>query len=147
MTSSSAEDHGQLDFFDVADSSCAPPTRGVSRRTQANEDTALMDPDSLMDRSQLSWLPDPIEWTDEDCVAMLDGFLIDQLQLLGDGRAGPDLHAEILAWVAQPKRSLAALKDAPFSFQACCLAAGVDFEQMRECVLQMFAPQLLKEMD
>jgi hypothetical protein len=147
MTSSLPEDHGQIDFFGVSDGEATRESKTAGLRTHTTLVTARNELDSSMDRSQLSWLPDPFTWTDEDCVAMLDGFLIDQLQLLGDSRAGSELHAEILAWVAQPKRTLATLKEAPFSFQACCAAAGVDFEEMRECILRMFAPDLLIRLD
>lgn len=148
MTSSPPEDHGQLDFFGVSAASREPCARDATECPHASQVTANEDPDSPLDRSsQLSWLPDPFTWTDEDCFAMLEGYLIDQLRLLGDGRASRELREEIIAWVAAPKRPLAALRHAPFSFQACCAAAAVDFEEMRERALQMFAPELLAHLD
>jgi hypothetical protein len=133
-----------MDFFGVSEAERMRDVPIAASRAHTSQAAAFDDPDCpLAQPPQLSWLPDAFTWTDEECLAMLDGYLIDQLRLLGDGRAGTEVHADILAWVATPRRSTAALKEAPFSFQSCCLAAGVDFEEMRDCILRMFAPELL----
>ena len=87
------------------------------------------------------------EWSDEECCHFLDAMLVNQLRLLNDERTTPELRADLIAWIAAPKRSLSELKKAPCSFQNCCAAAGVDFEEMRERTLEMFAPELIDELD
>ncbi|MBL8269557.1 hypothetical protein [Steroidobacter sp.] len=87
------------------------------------------------------------EWSDEECCHFLDAMLVNQLRLLNDERTTPELRADLIAWIAAPKRSLSELKKAPCSFQACCAAAGVDFEEMRERTLAMFAPELIDQLD
>ena len=87
------------------------------------------------------------EWSDEECCHFLDAMLVHQLHLLNDERTTPELRDDLIAWIAAPKRSLSELKQAPCSFQACCAAAGVDFEEMRERTLAMFAPELIDQLD
>lgn len=145
MTSSGPEPQVQMDFFGVSET-LTEPSAFARRRTHAQQPTPpeSLDPDPpIAQPPQLSWLPEVFTWKDRDCLAMLDGLLVDQLRLLADGRTAPEVHAEIIAWVAEPKRSLGALKNAPFSFQACCAGAGVDFEEMQELTLRMFAPHLV----
>lgn len=96
--------------------------------------------------SQL-WLTLDAEWTDQEIVCLQDGMLVDQLRLLADERTTVELREDLIAWIAAPRRSLNALKAVPFSFQACCAAAGVDFEEMRERTLAMFAPDLIDQLD
>lgn len=150
MTPSCPEVQVQRDFFGVPE---APGQRTVSadsKGTHAREIAAPepTDVDVPISRPpQLSWLPDAFTWTEQECLAMMEGLLIDQLRLLADGRTAPEARAEIIAWVAEPKRKLATLKHAPFSFQACCAAAGVDFEEMRERTIRMFAPHLVASLD
>jgi hypothetical protein len=149
MTSSYPDDQGQMDFFGVSDAQSEIGASG-DRRTHADRILAS-ETDELdllnLSPSQLSWLPEAFTWTERDCLAIQDGLLVDQLRLLADGRTAPELQAEILAWVAAPKRSLTELRQAPFSFQACCAAAGVDFEEMRERTIQLIAPQLISRLD
>lgn len=149
MTSSCPEDQGQMDFFGVSEAPPQSEAPAERRRTHAQQTTVptLTADEPIRRPPQLSWLPDVFTWSDRDCFAMMEGLLIDQLRLLADGRTAPEVQAEIIAWVAEPKRNLAALKNAPFSFQACCAAAGVDFEEMRERTLRMFAPHLIAQLD
>jgi len=87
------------------------------------------------------------EWSDDECCCFLDAMLVAQLRLLNDERTTAALRADLIAWIAAPKRSLSELKKAPFSFQVCCAAAGVNFEEMRERTLAMFAPELIDQLD
>lgn len=150
-------DREQLDFFGSPSSSAS----AISHASEPEESTAEDEGKpttpgsriaSRIRDAQLSLglpaLPlNDFEWTDQQLCAFRDGVLIAQLRLLGDERTTPRLRAELIAWIAAPKRREAELKHAPLSFQACCLSAGVDFEEMRERTLFLFAPELIDELD
>lgn len=113
--------------------------------------SAIVEPDEAQEEltpheSQL-WMQLDEAWTDEEILALQDGMLVDQLRLLADERTTAALRADLIAWIAAPMRNLEQLKHAPFSFQACCAACGVDFEEMRERTLAMFAPHLIDALD
>mgnify|MGYP001160576847 CR=1 FL=1 len=149
-------EQAQMDFFDVLpvaavgdDQSiesldCATTTE-ASAVEGGREDNKPRKPQLSL---QLPNMPlNDFSWSDQEVCAFLDGMLVDQLRLLADERTTPELRADLIAWIAAPRRSLQALKKAPFSFQACCAAVGVDFEEMRERTLEMFAPELVDELD
>lgn len=122
-----------------------PPTYGLADILL----TAFEDEDG---ESQLSLglpaLPlNDFQWSEREIFAVLDGLLCSALHLLKDERTTPSLRARLIAWVAAPALSKAQLRGAPTSFQACCLSAGLDFEEMREQTLQIVAPQLLQQLD
>lgn len=146
-------DTEQMDFFGSPSASSASP---ISEDEEWTEEEQLTAPGSRSDsrtrESQLSLglpsLPlNQFEWTDAQLCAFRDGVLVAQLRLLNDERTTPKLRAELIEWIAAPKRSEAELKYAPLSFQACCLAAGVDFEEMRERTLYLVAPELIDQLD
>lgn len=149
-------DKEQLDFF----SSPPMPASGCSQASEPEEPTNGQEKPaapgsrtaSRIREPQLSLglpaLPlNPFEWTDQQLCALRDGVLVAQLRLLGDERTTPQLRADLIAWIAAPKRREAELRYAPLSFQACCLSAGVDFEEMRERTLYLFAPELIDQLD
>ena len=88
-----------------------------------------------------------LEWSDEQLCALREGVLRAHLHLLKDERTTAELRAEIIEWIATPKRKVDDLRREPFSFQACCLAVGVDFEEMRERTLYLVAPDLIERLD
>ena len=112
----------------------------VDREIQLPLELSAPTPSSASALSQFAW-------TDQQIDALRDGLLTSQLRLLNDTRITPRLRAELIAWVAAPKRNPVALKHAPLSFQACCLSAGVDFEEMRERTLYVVAPELIDQLD
>lgn len=149
-------DREQLDFFGVSPTLGADDTESIEREETANPKETSATLSSRVDRTsdapQLALgLPSrPLNdytWSEEERYAFLDGMLVDQLRLLADERTTAELRADLIAWIAAPKRNLEALKRAPFSFQACCAAAGVDWEEMREGTLLIFAPELIDQLD
>lgn len=165
------ESQVQLDFFGVPPPSAPDDIESISDVTldplepfdldaidgeDAEEDapkaTARMDVPEGTPQPQIALglesLPlNNYEWSDEECCHFLDAMLVNQLRLLNDERTTPELRADLIAWISAPKRSLSELKKAPCSFQTCCAAAGVDFEEMRERTLAMFAPELIDQLD
>lgn len=149
-------DTEQMDFFG-SPSPSASTASPISEDEESTEgEQKLTAPGSRVEsrtrESQLSLglpsLPlNQFEWTDQQLCAFRDGVLVAQLHLLNDERTTPRLRAELIAWIAAPKRSVAELKSAPLSFQACCLSAGVDFEEMRERTLYLVAPELIDQLD
>ncbi|MGH8239601.1 MAG: hypothetical protein ACREXP_21675 [Steroidobacteraceae bacterium] len=87
------------------------------------------------------------EWDEQQLCAFRDGVLVSNLAMLNDSRITPELRDEIIAWIAAPMRSNADLKTDPLSFQACCVSAGMDFEEMREQTLLIVAPELIPHLD
>ena len=87
------------------------------------------------------------EWDERELCAFRDGVLVSNLAMLNDSRITPKLRNQIVAWIAAPKRSNEDLKTDPLSFQACCLSAGVDFEEMREQTLLIVAPDLISHLE
>ncbi len=150
----------QMDFFASASSNAlgASPLHVEAERSAESEDSSPVDERSRptgsarTDDHQLTLglpaLPlNDYEWSDREICALLDGALVAQLRLLADERTSPELRRELIAWVAAPLKRMAEVVATPFSFQACCCAAGVDPEEMREQILRRFAPALLAELD
>jgi hypothetical protein len=149
-------DQAQMDFFGVSSVSATDDRESIDRQDAANaKETSAhpserVDPDTRKPQLALGLPSHPLNeyaWSEQECCAFLDAMLMDQLRLLADERTTAELRADLIAWIAAPKRNLEALKLAPFSFQACCAAAGVDFEEMRERTLAMFAPELIDQLD
>lgn len=149
-------DTEQMDFFGSPSPSASADSLISEHKESTEEEQKLTAPNSRVEsrtrESQLSLglpsLPlNQFEWTDEQLCAFRDGVLVAQLRLLNDERTTPRLRAELIAWIAAPKRSATELKYAPLSFQACCLSAGVDFEEMRERTLYLVAPELIDQLD
>lgn len=149
-------DREQLDFF----SSPPTPASGCSQSSEPQAPTDGQEKPAAPGSRTASRVREPqlslglpalplnqFEWTDQQLCALRDGVLVAQLRLLGDERTTPALRADLIAWIAAPKRREAELKKAPLSFQACCLSAGVDFEEMRERTLYLFAPELIDQLD
>jgi hypothetical protein len=145
-----------MDFFGSPSASASTDSPISEDEESTEEEQKLTAPGSRVEsrtrESQLSLglpsLPlNQFEWTDPQLCAFRDGVLVAQLRLLNDERTTPRLRAELIAWIAAPKRSAAELKYAPLSFQACCLSAGVDFEEMRERTLYLVAPELIDQLD
>ena len=140
----------QMDFFGV--SSPTSSDAGDRLRTDTHAEaisapTPLSKATRLSER-QLALVPlNDLKWSDQGRYALLEGLLIHELRALADQRTTPELRADLIDWVSAPKRTREELQEAPFSFQACCLAAGVDFEEMRERTLFMFAPHLVDQVD
>lgn len=140
----------QMDFLGAP--SPSPTDEGGRLRTQIRAE-AITAPTprskpSRLDERQLALVPlNNLKLSDQGRYALLEGLLIHELRALDDQRTTPELREDLIAWVAAPKRTREALQEAPFSFQACCLAAGVDFEEMRERTLFMFAPHLVDQVD
>jgi hypothetical protein len=168
------EGQAQMDFFGVSPPSAPSEIESISEvaddpleafgpddielidRDDAEEDapkaTARVDVPNRTTPPQIALglesLPlNNYEWSDEECCHFLDAMLVHQLRLLIDERTTPELRADLIAWIAAPKRSPSELRKAPCSFQVCCAAAGVDFEEMRERTLAMFAPELIDQLD
>lgn len=77
----------------------------------------------------------PTTWTTQDVIKLHDGMLQAMLHRLSDNRVSKAQQQEILHWLSEPLvRDEEALKR-PFSYQACCLAAGVDPEDLRLMVI------------
>lgn len=144
-------ERAQLDFFGpppvpaaaraeaggpVSEEPAAPPTRTAPSAREAQLSLGLA-----------AQALNQFEWTDQQIDAFRDGVLVAQLHLLNDERTTPQLRAELITWIAAPKRNPVELKHAPLSFQACCLSAGVDFEEMRERTLYVVAPGLIDQLD
>lgn len=149
-------DREQLDFFGSPSMLASGSSRSSEPEAPTDQEEPADDPDSRTASSvreaQLSLglpaLPlNQFEWSDQQMCALRDGVLVAHLRLLGDERTTPALRADLIAWIAAPKRHEAELQYAPLSFQACCLSAGVDFEEMRERTLYLFAPELIDQLD
>lgn len=147
-------DTEQMDFFGSPSASSVSPISEDEESTEEEKKPTAPGSraESRTRESQLALglpsLPlNQFEWTDEQLCAFRDGVLVAQLRLLNDERTTPQLRAELIEWIAAPKRSDAELKYAPLSFQACCLSAGVDFEEMRERTLYLIAPELIEQLD
>jgi hypothetical protein len=149
-------DTEQMDFFGSLSPSASSALPNSEDEESAVEGKKLSAPgervESRTREPQLSLglpsLPlNQFEWTDQQLCAFRDGVLVAQLRLLNDERTTPQLRAELIEWIAAPKRNEVELRTAPLSFQACCLSAGVDFEEMRERTLFLVAQQLRKKLD
>lgn len=79
---------------------------------------------------------EPISWSREDVLALHDCLLERSLFVLDDGRCGIDEVEDVLAWVSasDPKQ--------PFSFDMCCLLAGLSPEALRKGVLVRLGSRL-----
>lgn len=149
-------DKEQFDFFDSPSLPSSNASQSCEPEASTDEDGKPSVPGSRtvarVREAQLSLgLPalalNQYEWSDQQMCAFRDGVLVAQLRLLGDERTTPGLRADLIAWIAAPKRRESQLRYAPLSFQACCLSAGVDFEEMRERTLYLFAPALIDQLD
>jgi hypothetical protein len=149
-------DQGQMDLFGVSLVPVPAETESIGRNDTTHvKQTSAHPSERVSPETRLLQLPlglpaqalNDYSWSPEECVALLDAMLCDQLRLLADERTTAEMRADLIAWVAAPKMKVAELRNAPFSFQMCCAAAGVDFEEMRERTLEMFAPALLDQLD
>jgi len=103
----------------------------------------------LMDQQDLPFdLPketddgSPWELTDEQHVTMHERLLLYCLHLLNDSRTKAEKKIELLDWVAAPLLGAEELKNAAFSFQACCVCAGYNADSLRDHILYTIAPKL-----
>jgi len=80
--------------------------------------------------------------SEEETASIHENILIQSLHLLQDGRTLPKTKLEIIDWIAAPILPANELRNDPFSFQACCLCAGVDTEEMRDQILINIVPKL-----
>jgi hypothetical protein len=89
-----------------------------------------------------------IVWSDHDIEVLRDGMLL-RLSWLDEDRPSAEEKREWLKWLKAPFHPLdepAVTRDlrTPFSFQVCCLAAGVDPEEMRDRILKWLGPKSIE---
>ena len=156
MPSVCPDHQAQMDFFDVSSVHAEADRESIDRNDAPNaketsaQPSEQVAPETCKPQLSLGLPSQPLNefaWSEQECCAFLDGMLVDQLRLLADERTTAELRADLISWIAAPMRNLEELKLAPFSFQACCTATGVDFEEMRERTLAMFAPELIDQLD
>jgi hypothetical protein len=70
-------------------------------------------------------------WSDEAVQALRKGILIRAIEALGNSRLGTQARYELLDWIGRDDM-------APFSFEACCLAEGVDADALRDLLAARF---------
>ena len=146
----------QMDFFGTPQTCALPSTTSELSDTAGSEtETTAMTGARVLESLRapqlalrLPRLPlNHFEWDERELCAFRDGVLVSNLAMLNDSRITPKLRNQIVAWIAAPKRSNEDLKTDPLSFQACCLSAGVDFEEMREQTLLIVAPDLISHLE
>lgn len=151
-----ADDQQMGLFVSVSPEPTVSPTRateyrGERRRKVLNAtETRTLAPRALqlgleMPRGRMR-RPQPLndyEWDDQELHAFREGVLFCRLRLLADQRASLEEREDVLDWITEPKKTPEELKFFPVSFQACCLAVPVNFEEMRDLTLEHFAPERL----
>jgi len=65
--------------------------------------------------------------TESEAERLHHRLLEESLRMLGDNRAGDDVREDVMQWVDEKGVR-------PFSFDACCIAAGVNPEKTRDAV-------------
>jgi hypothetical protein len=71
------------------------------------------------------------QWSDADVQALRRGILIQAIEALDNPRLGAPARSELLDWIGRDDI-------APFSFTACCLAEGVDADDLRDLLTTRF---------
>lgn len=75
------------------------------------------------------------EWTEQEVLALHEGLLLHMLHLVKDSRTRPASRQRIMKWLQQNPDPVRNALETPFSFQSCCIAAGVDPETMLENIV------------
>lgn len=77
-----------------------------------------------------------INWSDKELIALCDGLVSNALEDLRDAK-NHLRRKEIFQWMAP-----SAPQDVPFSFNACCKAAGLDADNLRRFVLSNYREEI-----
>lgn len=76
-------------------------------------------------------------WSDEGVSILRTRLLMVSLSLLVHEGASAEEQRDVLEWVSEPLVALS--RAAPFSFQACCIAAAADPRSLRDLLLSRVA--------
>lgn len=80
-------------------------------------------------------LPSTAEWTEQEVLALHEGLLLHMLHLVKDSRTRPASRQRIMKWLQQNPDPVRNALETPFTYQSCCIAAGVDPETMLENIV------------
>lgn len=66
-----------------------------------------------------------LAWSDTDVQTLRFGLLVDAIKSLRDPRVGANTRSDLLDWIASDEMT-------PFSFRVCCIAEGLDPDDLRD---------------
>lgn len=95
--------------------------------------------DSVEEDAAIEVAPGSIEgperwvWSEEESKMLHVGLLEDSLIKLKNGKTAEETKREILHWINKPLKAEAEV----FSFQACCILAGLSAEELRNQLLYL----------
>lgn len=138
----------QVSMFEVVNNAITeekPKSRSKDNGKRKTKGWAPKKAKPTVDQSSLGFEKIPLnnyDWS-EDYQIMHEQLLTQSLAPCLGGNVSMDYLNEIINWVIAPKFKEDSDLIQPFSFQACCIASGVDSSDMQE---QIF-PQLQSALD